>query len=225
MGVQEPPEDFCQRSLDEGWIPKIGRLTGVIQRSPGVTWFRTRVVSHVQYELKGPGGQLRGEESAENAYHGEVHGDSRWLRAVTPPFNPFADRRTCSEFRFFDRLLDALSRASMASDAVVRAKVEGHITIRINAPPCVSCIGVVRQFQLLFPGVALRISGGRGVPVQVWPRPAAAEEIVEVDASNLHTQNTAESSTTDGHGWQWRREISWNSHDWWWQSSWDQWRT
>jgi len=79
MGVHEAPEEFCRRSLSEGWIPKIGRLTGVLERSPGVTWVRTRVVSHVQYDLRGLGMHLHGEEAAENAYHGEVLGDSRWL--------------------------------------------------------------------------------------------------------------------------------------------------
>lgn len=59
MGVCEAPEDFCRRSIAEGWIPKIGRMTGVIERGPGITWIRTRVVSHVHYNLKAQGLSLR----------------------------------------------------------------------------------------------------------------------------------------------------------------------
>eukprot|EP00747_Dinoflagellata_sp_TGD_P124762 gnl/TRDRNA2_/TRDRNA2_174050_c3_seq1.p1 gnl/TRDRNA2_/TRDRNA2_174050_c3~~gnl/TRDRNA2_/TRDRNA2_174050_c3_seq1.p1 ORF type:complete len:437 (+),score=64.00 gnl/TRDRNA2_/TRDRNA2_174050_c3_seq1:500-1810(+) len=114
--------------------------------------------------------RLHGAEVGENAYHGEVTGDSRWLRATTPPFNPFADRRTCSEFRSFDRLLDGLAAEGMAADVSVRSCVYGHISLLINAPPCVSCIGVVRQFQLLFPNVQLRMSGGRPVPFDIAVR-------------------------------------------------------
>lgn len=55
--------------------------------------------------------------------------------AVTPPFNPFADRRTCSEFRFFDGLIEQLALSGMATDPDLRDQVYGRILIRINAPP------------------------------------------------------------------------------------------
>jgi hypothetical protein len=228
MGVHEAPEEFCRRSLSEGWIPKIGRLTGVLERSPGVTWVRTRVVSHVQYDLRGLGMHLHGEEAAENAYHGEVLGDSRWLRAVTPPFNPFADRRTCSEFRFFDRIIEALSRAGLASDDEVRSKVEGYITIHINCAPCVSCIGVVRQFQLLFKGVDLQMSGGRGIHVEAFSEPDAAEgseasedkihqelgEDISVPVSS--TENDVNSSAHQTAAYEWELAVEDDTWQWWW---------
>lgn len=224
MGVCEAPEDFCRRSIAEGWIPKIGRMTGVIERGPGITWIRTRVVSHVHYNLKGPGAELKGEEAAENAYHGEVLGDSRWLRAVTPPFNAFADRRTCSEFRFFDRTIEALSRAGLASDPIVRAQVEGFITIYINCPPCVSCIGVVRQFQMLFKGVTLRMSGGRGVPLQVWPTATEAEDIpvASIHGDVIHQLSSGsdyEGQKDTNHGWDWSWADAWSVQHQWWKSS------
>lgn len=164
LGVPEAPARFCRRGLEEGWVPRLGRLLATVERE-GVQWTRTRVVGHVQYDLAG--GLIRGEEAAENAYHGEVRGDSRWLRATTPPFNLFADRRTCCEFRFFDRIIEQLDCARMASDPVRRAQVTGYVTMHINAPPCVSCIGVVRQVQLLFPNIQIQLCGGR-VPDQDW---------------------------------------------------------
>lgn len=183
LGVRGVPDDFRRRGLGEGGVPKFGRLTAELKYSgmEDVTWLRTRVVGYVEYSLEGPGGRLAGKETCENAYHGEVTSDSRWLRAVTPPFNPFADRRTCCEFRFFDRLIEALARKGMAGDVDVRARVRGHVSMLINAPPCVSCIGVIRQFRLLFGEVEVAVSGGRHVPVSVYPAPPRARPPHECD--------------------------------------------
>mmetsp|Transcript_71360 Transcript_71360/g.165017 ORF Transcript_71360/g.165017 Transcript_71360/m.165017 type:complete len:119 (+) Transcript_71360:320-676(+) len=118
MGVGGVSTDFRRRGLAAGRVPRIGRLTEEL-RHPGTecaAWLRTRVVAYVEYRVTGPGGCLEGCETCENARH-EVISDSRWLRAVTPPFNVFADRRTCCEFRFFDRFVEALARKGMAGEA------------------------------------------------------------------------------------------------------------
>ncbi|CAE8601378.1 unnamed protein product, partial [Polarella glacialis] len=174
MGIGDVSKDFRQRGLQPGRVPRFGRLTAVLERADGVSWMRTRVVNYVEYHLAGAGGEVRGAETCENAYHGEVTSNSRWLRAVTPPFNAFADRRTCSEFRFFDRLIEALALKGMAVDSLIRSAVAGHVEMLINAAPCVSCIGVMRQFQLLYPLVQLSISGGRQLPVELLPAPPGA---------------------------------------------------
>lgn len=157
------PQDLVARALgSDGGMPCLGgRLTAELRRGDGVCWVRTRVVSYVEYDLEGIHGRVHGCETCENAYQGEVRSDSRWLRAVTPPFNAFADRRTCSEFRFFDRLVEGLAARGLAGDPAARAAVRGGVSMLISAPPCVSCVGVIRQFQLLFPNVGLRIAGGR----------------------------------------------------------------
>lgn len=174
MGMPDVSAAFRSRALQDDRVSRLGRLTAKLER-PEVTWIRTRCVAWVEFSLVGRAGPIKHEELlCENAYHGEVTGDSRWLRAVTPPFNPFADRRTCCEFRFFDRLIDDLARVGLAGDEAVRSTVCGHIAMLINAPPCVSCIGVMRQFQLLFPRVAMQISGGRSVPINVPLMPAMA---------------------------------------------------
>jgi len=183
LGVRSVSDDFLQRGLAVGGVPRFGRLTAEVKHDDGdaVAWLRTRVVGYVEYSLEGPGGRLAGEETCENAYHGEVTSDSRWLRAVTPPFNPFADRRTCCEFRFFDRMVEALSQKGMAWDAEVRSRVCGRVSMLINAPPCVSCIGVICQFRLLFGGVEVRVSGGRQIPVSICPAPSRASSVLEGD--------------------------------------------
>lgn len=127
------------------------------------------MVNYWECELELPGVfRLHLAEVGENACHGDVVADSRWLRAVTPPFNPFADRRTCSEFRSFDRLLEHLAQ-QQACASHERTLLRGRIEMLINAPPCVSCIGVLRQFQLLYPNVVLQVSGGQHLFVDVQP--------------------------------------------------------
>lgn len=172
LGVRDLPASFRERATP--FIPRLGRLTSEVPRGEGVSWMRTRVVNYWEYNLEWPGGRLQGAENGENALHERAR-DSRWLRAVTPPFNPFADRRTCSEFRSFDRLLEELSRAGTSADENLRGRVSGCIMMLINAPPCVSCIGVMQQFQLLYPRVVLHISGGRDLskaqsPVDLTPQ-------------------------------------------------------
>lgn len=51
MGVPNVPVEFCQLALEDGRIPRIGRLTGILDRGKGVAWLRTRVVSFVDYDL------------------------------------------------------------------------------------------------------------------------------------------------------------------------------
>lgn len=142
LGVRDLPASFRERAL--AFVPRLGRLTCEVPRGEGVSWMRTRVVNYWEYTLEWPGGRLQAAEVGENALHGDVARDSRWLRAVTPPFNPFADRRTCSEFRSFDRLLEELARAGTSADESSRGRVSGCIMMLINAPPCVSCIGVMQ---------------------------------------------------------------------------------
>jgi len=53
----------------------------------------------------------------------------------------------------------------------VRAAVSGHVNMLISVPPCVSCLGVIRQVQLLFSCIELRISGGRCIALPAIPLP------------------------------------------------------
>jgi len=144
MGVPAAPPTFRERALQGGFLPRLGRLTADVRRGDGTLWRRTRVISYIEYNVEGPSGRIQGQEPQENAYQGEAIGDSRWLRATNPSLNPFADRRTCSEFRFFDNLIERMAHVGMVGDELKRGKVHGDITMAINCPPCVSCIGVVR---------------------------------------------------------------------------------
>jgi len=133
-----------------------------------------------------------------------------------------------ASFAFFDKIIEALSRAGVGSNATVRAGVEGYITIHINCPPCVSCIGVVRQFQLLFKGVTLCLSGGRSVPVQLWPGPPGAEETAAIlvhqapDEAPIEETYERWEDAKEGQHWGWN--VAWRTQDRWWQSSGEPWQ-
>lgn len=164
LGVDEPDDAFRARALDPGGLPGFGRLTAEVDRGGGVALLRTRVVSYAECNLSWPGGNLRWSGLCENSRQEDPAAlSSRWLLDTAPPFNAFADRRTCSEFRFFDWLIESLALQGMAAGAEVRAQVRGELRLVVSAPPCVSCLGVIRQFQLLFPAVSLEVAGGPNV--------------------------------------------------------------
>jgi len=124
MGIHAVSPEFRFRSHCKDKLAHVRRLTANVWRQ-GVAWQRTLVMAYVEYDLEGCSGCVKGSAVRENAYQGEVLVDSRWLRATTPPFNAFADRRTCCEFRFFDDLIEELSRKQMLAKAASRATVHG----------------------------------------------------------------------------------------------------
>jgi len=71
------------------------------------------------------------------------------------------DRRFCSEFCLLEDVCTALQRAGthLSSDPE-RLRVLGLVQVYVSGPPCLSCVGAFRQFQLLLPRVDLRIALG-----------------------------------------------------------------
>lgn len=57
-------------------------------------------------------------------------------------------------------------REAASMDAAIearRSELRGAVRLLTSKPPCLSCVGVVRQFQLLFPGVAISLAEGGGL--------------------------------------------------------------
>merc|ERR1712060_844701 len=129
--------------------------------SDGGEFIRQRVFTYAEYEFVSPdlAEPLRGTGNHEN---GRTY-NSRWLTPVQPPFCPFADRGTCSEFRMLSSFCDLISFADphSAGDSEARNKFTGFLRALVSGPCCVSCVGAFAQFSLLFPNIDIRIAAGK----------------------------------------------------------------
>jgi len=167
MGVGRAPGEFssravrCIRSLaGEGArpvIPGIGR--GVVDT--------TRVFAYAEYSIApigGPGPAMDGCLSRESGLHGSTMaqlaslGESiaPWLRAFSLPNSSHVDRARCAEFQVLVELCRLfVTEATMPKP---QPSVVGVLLVFTTTSPCLSCLGVIRQFQLLFPEVLLEVS-------------------------------------------------------------------
>merc|ERR1711865_565777 len=160
LGIVLPDEEFLQRA--EAKIPRLGRMMGDTYDSDGADFLRQSVLTYAEYELHAPqlATSLRGEGCHEN---GKTAGN-RWLTPVTPPFCPYADRGTCSEFRMLSGFCDAIARAdpsAFSGEADGRRRFGGFVKALVSGPCCVSCVGAFAQFRLLFPGVVVSVAAGK----------------------------------------------------------------
>mmetsp|Transcript_38417 Transcript_38417/g.119460 ORF Transcript_38417/g.119460 Transcript_38417/m.119460 type:complete len:248 (+) Transcript_38417:152-895(+) len=159
LGVSWPDEAFLRRA--EAQLPRVGRMMADTYRADGADFLRQRVLTYAEFEFTAPGlkATLRGKGTHEN---GRTAG-SRWLVPVRPPFCPYADRGTCSEFRMLSGLCEAVARADPrgACDAEARARFAGLLRVLVSGPCCISCVGAFAQFRLLFPGIEVQLAAGR----------------------------------------------------------------
>jgi len=167
MGVGRAPGEFssravrCIRSLaGEGArpvIPGIGR--GVVDT--------TRVFAYAEYSIAtigGPGPAMDGCLSRESGLHGSTMaqlaslGESiaPWLRAFSLPNSSHVDRTRCAEFQVLVELCRLF--APEATMPKPQPSVVGVLLVFTTTSPCLSCLGAIRQFQLLFPEVLLEVS-------------------------------------------------------------------
>merc|ERR1711924_384007 len=149
-------EDFWHRGNSH--IPRIGRMMGEKYDVGGAEFLRQRVVTYAEYEFVFPHltSTLRGAGCYEN---GESYA-SRWLVSVQPPFCPYADRGTCSEFRMLSSFCDAIAGADPVgvADSRTRGRIGGFVNALVSGPCCVSCVGAFAQFGLLFPSIIVKVA-------------------------------------------------------------------
>jgi len=124
------------------------------------------------------GSVLEGAIFQENsARHDGMAAAPRWFQAVQLPINEIVDRTMCTEFLLFTQLSLLLQRegvapsgsgpaAPAAPTAAPSAVVSGELRLYATGPPCISCLGVIRQVQLLFPGLQTSVSFGRSQVVR-----------------------------------------------------------
>jgi len=98
-------------------------------------------------------------------------GKNRWLQAAKDmKAGALVDRTLCSEFQTLEELCDILEAAGVMSPTECRKQVHGGVRLFISTTPCISCIGALSQFTLMFPGVKLEVSNGK-IPIrQGWKK-------------------------------------------------------
>mmetsp|Transcript_95021 Transcript_95021/g.277857 ORF Transcript_95021/g.277857 Transcript_95021/m.277857 type:complete len:371 (+) Transcript_95021:1-1113(+) len=80
------------------------------------------------------------------------------LRAAQLLVGRAADRERCAEVLALGGLCEQLGRRADVGSAASRGSVGGAVLLHLLAAPCVSGLGVARQFQLAFRGVEVSVS-------------------------------------------------------------------
>jgi len=77
-----------------------------------------------------------------------------WLCAVPLPISKWVDRTLCAEFQLLAEVCEMINRTGFElSSPELRHSIYGLISLYLSEPSCVSCVGSMKQFQTLFPGV------------------------------------------------------------------------
>lgn len=158
LGIFEGPLDF---------MAKASQLVVDYQHEHAETWWRSegllhqRVVSYTEFELCRPGKSLplSGERFQQNGFHGTRQMADR-IMPTTLPFNHNVDRSLCSEFQLLAGLCEDFFGPVPGDERACLDGVQGWLHLFVTGAPCLSCVGAMRQFQLLLPLVRLKVSIG-----------------------------------------------------------------
>jgi len=171
MGVVVAPEDFLDRALVHirGMVACGERPVGPL----GAGIDTTRVFAYAEHSVVLAGGQrVTGKHFRECGHSRQVLAASDnettmparpgpgWLPAAFQlPNSRHVDRRLCAEFQ----VLQELCRVFVPSGELTIAQppwpdVVGVVALLTSLSPCMSCIGAIRHFQLLFPEVEIEVA-------------------------------------------------------------------
>lgn len=169
LGIPEAPADFAEEGSG---------LAVAFQEEHAESWWRAesllhqRVVSYADLLAELPAG--RGPRSTmfsgcyfqQNGYQGRRPAEP-WIVPTQLPVNHNVDRSLCSESQLLGRLCEELAGASGLPGGPESSRllawlgqVQGRLWLFVTGAPCLSCVGALRQFRLLLPGVGLRVSIG-----------------------------------------------------------------
>lgn len=159
LNIRKAPADFshravsCIRSLVDGGERPVG-LGGA-----GVD--TTRVFAYAEYNVVPVGGIapcVDGHLFRESGLRGSacIARSVNWLHSFQLPNSSHVDRSLCAEFQVLAELCGVLSPEG--GKASPRDAVVGVLFLFTTCSPCMSCVSAIRQFQVLFPEVALETS-------------------------------------------------------------------
>merc|ERR1711904_286950 len=148
LDISRPPAEALKWSMD-----------ALLQHRQTGGWWSARRACILSYHVAvGPGTEPSDWTTREELHEsgGEPCVDP-WLTAVQFKFRRWADRRVCGESQALEGLCAELVLKD-AEPGVFQgpAAAWGSAELFLADAPCVSCIGLLQQFTLLFPAVALQ---------------------------------------------------------------------
>lgn len=130
-------------------------------------FYKERVYCYVEYALQHPFvrlsvGILEGSLLKENSFHGEGSraGRAGLLRSMTLPISDLVDRTLCAEYQALSEICD-LTDSLGVTTATSRYLLTGFVKLWTLGPSCLSCVGIIRQFVVLFPNIKMEVVCGR----------------------------------------------------------------
>lgn len=175
MGLKEPRGDFCERAkvkIKHEIASLGGCASDCALALSGSALVHRRVFSFAEYHLDLPGGGVDPivgtvvKESGNRSGGGGTVGSNvrhAWpLQAATSPISGLINRTLCSEFQLLCAVVDIVqsSFSGVTGSCDFHSRVHGNVRLFISTAPCVSCLGVIRQFQLLFSCTAIEVANG-----------------------------------------------------------------
>jgi len=184
IGIEKAPADFCERAAKR-MRSYIRENNAVLQGLTTKDVLHKRVCSFMEYSLvvSAPledGGMpvaqpFTGAMLRENGYwtaSATRGGKCRWLQAAKGlKAGALVDRTLCSEFQMLEELCDGIERAGVnCSPERRREAVQGGVRMFVSTTPCISCVGALGQFLLMFPGIKVEMANGK-IPIrQGWKK-------------------------------------------------------
>lgn len=132
-------------------------------------FFKERVYCYAEFALAHPTvtetWKLQGTMVKENSFLGEGTraGRTGLLRSVVLPINELVDRTLCAEFQMLSELCDLVDSVGVTGKAS-RGFVTGTVRLWTSGASCLSCVGIMRQFLLLFPRAVLEVKCEKRLP-------------------------------------------------------------
>merc|ERR1712028_162690 len=126
-----------------------------------------RVFSYAEYDIEPPMGEseIRGQMLFENGFR-SIRANIKWLKCTPLPVSSWVDRNLCAEMQMMTTFCSLLLKEGLAGEpdlnSNLNAMLRGNFMVYTSIPPCLSCVGVLWQFALHFPGMQLHFANGSG---------------------------------------------------------------
>lgn len=165
LGVLEAPAEFCLRAEEEiGKVNAEDRAAFISDAEDQVSGRKhQRVFAYAEYEIEPPPGEaeITGKMLFENGFRG-VRAETNLLQRMQLPVNSWVDRSLCAEMQMMTMFCCQLAKEGLAGGPELNAMLCGRLLVYTSIPPCLSCVGVLWQFLMNFPGMELQFANGSG---------------------------------------------------------------